>query len=186
MPGNFKRQSLILGCIVLLSGCIFSSGPTNNEDFARLEKLDDLVGTYSNIGEGESEESVIYLSSIIWPKERGWPHDGSITTIEVSTVSDKVLRIRATGKSVITKEKLFTEGKDFEFLDGRIRLKPNFTMMAGPTIGPYYDFVELGLERGGHGKFRYTSVAAILIYSFFPAAGAGEDDVRFRRLGGTR
>ncbi|TAM45794.1 MAG: hypothetical protein EPN55_07235 [Gammaproteobacteria bacterium] len=179
-----KTTQLLIGSMLIISGCI-SSGPDNNAGFGHIEKIEDIEGIYKNSGEGRTSSHTIYLSRIIWPKEKGLEHK-DIETIHVRKIDNHTLVVKAVVNTVVKKESTFVEGKDFEIGNGRIRLNLGggiAGLKAGePLVGPYYESAELGLDSRGHGKYRKSFATAGLVYLFLPIAIGGNEDVRFIRL----
>lgn len=171
-----------------LAGCL-SSGPINNADFGRIQKIEQLEGVYKNSGErglySNSQPPYYFLlSRFIWPGEGSLAHE-MIDKVEVRKAGDNMLIVKAIGEGVVYKESIFIEGKDFILSHGRIRLSRTFGMMGfqkGDVIlGPYYDAMELGVDSHGDGKFRHTfRTAGFLI--ILPIAMGGDEDVRFMRV----
>ena len=131
---------------VALTGC-FASRPSGNVGFGTAHALQELSGTYQNLG--ESKEPGHYLSEIIWP---GDPHarPTSIRTISVRVIGDTALLVRALGDSGVVKEGTFVSGKDFEFTRGRLRLRTQVgNSLKTPEAGGLFVYrttQELGLD----------------------------------------
>ncbi|MFI5344471.1 MAG: hypothetical protein ACHQUC_09650 [Chlamydiales bacterium] len=174
----------ILFITLLLTGCI-TAKPQNNADFGEVETIKDLEGIYQNKGEGGSGQSTKYLSSLIWPNDPT-VHDVEVETIEVRMSSKDTLKVKALRKDGIEKEGIFVKGKDFEIRSGKIVLKFG-AGIAGfkggePLVGPYYESVELGLDKNGNGKYRQEFATAGLAFLFLPIAMGTNDEVRFNKI----
>jgi hypothetical protein len=185
-----KQNRILLwlfSVVILLGGC-FISRPPNNSAFGSIETTRDLEGVYQNIGEGKPENRPIYLSTLIWPKDKEINHN-KIETIEVRVVSDNTIIIRALGRPDvgIIKEEKFIEGKDFEIHFGRIRLRQSVgfsgSKLGDPIVGPTYEDVELGLDIEGQGKYKDNYSVVGLVYLVLPVAMSESNEVRFVRIG---
>ncbi len=82
----------------------------------------------------------------------------AVEKIEVRTINDTTLVVKAHGKEGVLREDTFIEDKDFEINAGIIRLKRK-SGIAGfkggdPMVGPYYEKAEIGIDQQGHGKYR--------------------------------
>ncbi len=177
------KNFLILFCInLVLSGCISSSAPKDNVDFARVESLSDLDGTYQNQGEGKLGPVADYLSSLIWPEEKINPK--SIEFIEVKALNDNTVRVKGIWGKEIVKESLLVEGKDFNLDSGRIAFGKNvgFYGETGPLAGPHASGFELGIDQHGHGKLKESGFFAGLVFLAIPVAYGGSYELRFRRI----
>lgn len=178
------KKIISLICIALmLDGCLISR-PGNNVGFDNVEKIKQLEGIYSNLGEGGKGSAPIYLSRLIWPNT-DIDHK-SVVSIEVRAISGTMLVVKANGKNGGMHESTFAEGKDFELHSGRIRLK-NKLAIAGfksgePMVGPYYENAELGIDQRGSGKYRMQGAVAGLVYLFLPLALGVNEEVRFEKI----
>lgn len=169
----------------LLAGCV--TAPINDADFGNVNSVFDIQGTYQNSGERGSNgvESPIYLSTLIWPNHSEIKH-AAIELVEVRAISPKSVVVRALEKNLVVKEETFTEGEQFEFHNGRIRLNLE-VRIAGfrrgePVVGPVYESVELGIDKDGNGKRRSDGAFVGLVYLMFPLAIAIREDVRFVKI----
>jgi len=179
MENPMRRLLSLVSLVLLLNGC-FTSGPTDNVGFDKIETLRELEGVYQNLGEREQGAPPVYLSQVIWPKTAGIDH-AAITTIEVRLLSHNTLRVRASRTDGIEKEDTFVEGKDFEIHSGRIRLKQKVGFQNDLAIGPSYERDELGLDKKGHGK-RSQQFGFVGLVMVIPMVLGGSDEVRFIRI----
>lgn len=184
---NSKNKILFLFCMTLiLSGCISSSAPKDNVDFARVERLSDLDGTYQNQSKWVSDQTPSYLSSLIWPEDNIDPK--TIGTIEVKAITDESIQVKGLGANEIKevkKESILVEGKDFNLHAGRIVLDQytEFGPQAGGIfVGPMTGSSELGLDQHGHGKLKKSTFFAGLAFLVYPIASGGTDEIRFKRI----
>ncbi len=69
-----KYFSLPVWSVLLLIGCATYSKPPNNADFASIQKLKEIEGTYQNLGISEKNSPPVYLSRIIWQNVSGIDH----------------------------------------------------------------------------------------------------------------
>lgn len=180
------RLLLVLFISLLLMGCATSSKPADNTEFANLQTLRELEGTYQNLGLRQEKTPPFYLSSIIWPAPSQLDH-ASILTIEVRVPSEHTVLVRASSEQGVEREDIFIEGRHFELTSGRIRLKQK-NGIAGlksgePIIGVYYEGVELGLDQKGNGKYHNKSGVIGLVYSFLPLAFSSSEEIKFVKLG---
>jgi len=170
---------------VLLGACVASRAP-DSAFFSSLDTIRGLAGVYRNLGEGGRGASPVYLSALIWPQEPDMDH-AAVAFIEVSVPAKNTLAVKALRGDGVEKEGLFVEGRDFELRAGRIRLKHELGI-AGfradePLLGPYYENREIGLDTGGHGRYKQSFGVAGLVFLIVPVAMAGSDEVRFIRVG---
>jgi hypothetical protein len=176
-------NSLILVVIFLSYGCVMFTGPPNNVGFDAIEDLHQLDGIYRNQGEGSDLTGVPYLSAIIWRSDKSLNH-AQIQEIEVKALNDKTLLVNAYIGKIICKTDEFTKGIDFKFSDGKITLKRDAGLYkdGGVIVGPYYENIEIGLDKHGDGKYRQKFSVAGIVYLVLPVAGGGRDDFRYKRI----
>jgi hypothetical protein len=178
------KNFLILFCInLILSGCISSSAPKDNVDFANVERLSGLDGTYQNQSEWVSDQTPYYLSSLIWPDDKIDPK--TIDAIEVKAITDNTIQVKGLGETEVKKESILVEGKDFNFHAGRIVLDQHteFGPQAGGIfVGPSTGSSELGLDQQGHGKLKKSLFFAGLAFLVYPIVAGGSEDVMFKRI----
>lgn len=169
---------------IFLVGCT-SIGPANNAGFDSIETLKDLEGVYNNLSEGSPKFNGFYLSRIIWPND--YKLDCKIVeTIEVRTLNDSSLKIKAFGKNKLMKEEILIEGKDFNLSGGTITLSSSMSV-AGfksgePLLGTHSESVTLGVDTDGNGKYRESTSVVGLAYMFLPIAISENKDVRFKKI----
>lgn len=170
---------------LLLIGCIFTSRPPNNAGFGDSINLHDLEGIYQNLGERKPGASPFYLSAIIWPKAEDILHE-AVETVEIKVSEGNKLIVKAHRNNGVEKEDTFVEGKDFKFRSGRILLQRGFKI-AGfedgvPALGPYYERIELGIDKTGQGKYEHRVFFAGLAFLVMPVALGESEDVRFIKI----
>jgi hypothetical protein len=197
MPGRRKAdvtgfRRILAGCLqlaaalTLLSACSFSQAPAGNVDFARLTRLDDFNGRFLNHGEGAPGTNPVPLSSIIWPAGDSHLNHAEIVSIEVQAIGETALQVRAIGAHGPLREQVFVAGRDFNLVDGRIRIHRAFNLLSGgagdPLVGPRYEELEIGLDEAGHGKYKSSFTGAGLVFLMVPVAVSGTDEVRFPRI----
>lgn len=177
-----KRITLLLVSLAL-SSCALTSPPTENADFAVLPSLEQLEGSYQNLGVGEKGIPPVHLSKLIWPNS-GLNH-ASITSVNVALQGNDSLRIRAEADGSVLKESVFREGKDFELTSGRLVIKQGCEIMGhrrGDVIlGAGCGTVELGLDSRGDGKYSRETTVAGFLFALFPFAATSSEHVRFIR-----
>ena len=176
---SITSKILNLLICILLTGCVYNTGPKNNQEFANVADLQAFTGTYNNAGEPSG-----FLSDIIWPGEL---LSRSVVNIEVKLPHQKVLYVAALDRQGgILKESFFKEGKDFKTCDGRICLKNSTRFVGGqaqdPMLGIDNEYFELGLDRQGSGKFRSGGTAVGILYMIIPIAVSGKQDMRFAKI----
>ncbi len=169
---------------VALMGC-FASKPPANVGFGAPRRLQDLAGTYQNLGEGDPKVFT-YLSQTIWPGDTTLRH-AAIRTISVRSIGDTALAVRALGDSGVVKEGTFVSGKDFAFTHGRLRLRTEVeNSLHEPEAGGLFvvrTTQEFGLDKAGQGKFKKRETVAGAAYLVVPVAMTSSTEVRFIRLG---
>ncbi len=168
---------------VALTGC-FASRPSGNVGFGTAGALQELAGTYQNLG--ESKETGHYLSQIIWPSPKDIPH-ALISAISVRAISDTALVVRALNDAEIELEGTFIAGKDFEFTHGRLRLRTKVeNSLNEPEAGGLFvvwTTLELGLDKKGQGKLKKRESVVGAAYLVVPIGVTSSTEVRFVRLG---
>jgi len=151
-------RKLVVLITVFLLGCI-TAAPKDNQPYAKLNKLSEISGVYSNIGESESlilgdARNVPELSYRIWGDDMDVPHD-SIEKIIVSVVSDNEINVRAIAGEKVVRTSQFELGKDFEVLNDRVRIHKSMSWLGGGAgslyAGPVYTTVDLGIDTSGDG-----------------------------------
>lgn len=186
---HIKSNLFLMGFAIITAACSISTGPVNNSDFGRVQRIEQFEGTYQNAGEGGTlyggSPSSFFLSRVIWPNDNELEHY-AIDLIEVRKGNDNALVVKAITGGIVVKESTFIEGKDFVFKDGRIRLIRRFGIMGSQKgdvmVGPYYHAKELGIDISGQGKFRETFRTAGLAFLLIPMAFGGDEDIRFVRI----
>ena len=176
---------LFLFCMTLiLSGCVGSqySVPEDNVDFAKIEHLSDLNGTYQNQSEGASEQPTYYLSSLIWPEEKIDPN--TIWTIEVKAINGNTIQVKGIRANTIVKKSILVEGEDFHLSSGRISIQQQAGLIPSETkvVGIHSGSRELGLDEQGHGKLKESYFMTGLAVMVIPIAFSGGNEVRFKRI----
>jgi hypothetical protein len=170
---------------VALTGC-FASRPPGNVGFGTPHALQELAGTYQNLGEGDPKEGFNYLSATIWPSDTTLRHK-SIHAISVRAIGDTALAVRALSDGGVVKEGTFVSGKDFEFTRGRLRLRTKVeNTLHTPEAGGLFvarTTQELGLDKKGQGKLKKREIVVGAVYLVVPMALTASTEVRFVRLG---
>lgn len=184
-----QMQKIVLFIILILSevlffGCVMFTVPPDNKGFYDIASLYDLEGQYSN--EGEAGSGILgnpLLSRLIWGSNSTLDHD-QISTIEVNTLNAKTLLVNAYIQNDICKSATFVKGVDFKFDIGKITLvrEAGGYKEGGVIVGPYYENIEIGIDKRGNGKYRLKYSVAGLAYLVVPVAAGGRDDFRFKRL----
>jgi hypothetical protein len=163
---------------IFLYGCVFNSGPENNQDYDQVTKLSELAGIYKNKGEPS-----LYLSGIIQMGGDVAPKE--IEFVEVSSTEDSLVA-KAIRNGCSIHERRYILGRDFKISNGKIVLHRDFILLSAGAgdvlVGPKYEQITLGIDAGGHGKFRQSGSAAGLVLLLFPFAATGARDVRFERV----
>ena len=179
------KHILFAAIFTLLAGCV--TAPTNDADFGNVSSVFDIQGTYQNSGEQGSNGAgyPLYLSTLIWPNHSEIKH-AAIELIQVRAISSKSVVVRALEKNVVVKEETFTEGEQFKFRNGRIRLNLE-VRIAGfrrgePVVGPFYENIELGIDKNGNGKRRSDGAFVGLVYLMIPVVFAIREDARFVKV----
>ena len=167
---------------LLCSGCISSSAPANDRDFSQTLNLQMLEGCYQNAGIGEGDTHSTFLSAAIWPAAK--IDHASIKSIRVTRVDDRSLKVSAEREGRVVHESRFSEGNDFEFSSGRIKLKSSplvsLAYPAGnPFIGAGYESQEIGIDTSGDGKLLNTGAFAGTGFLVIPVAGHFQNAYRF-------
>ncbi len=169
---------------VALTGC-FALKPPDNVGFEAPHALQELAGTYQNLGETAPNMGFHYLSEIIWPGDTTLRHQ-SIRTISVQAIGDTVLAVRGFSDSGVVKEGSFVSGKDFEFTGGRLHLRTRVeNTLNTPEAGGLFVLTttqELGLDKQGQGKFKKQETVVGAAYLVMPIALTESTEVRFLRL----
>lgn len=186
---HIKSNLFLMGFAIITAACSISTGPVNNSDFGRVQRIEQFEGTYQNAGDGGTlygeSPGPFFLSRVIWPNDNELEHY-AIDLIEVRKGNDNALVVKAITGGIVVKESTFIEGKDFVLKEGRIRLTRHFGMMGSqkgdPMVGPYYLSKELGIDSSGEGKYRKTLRAAVLGFMVIPMAFGGDEDIRFVRI----
>lgn len=182
---KMKTLSIFIIIAALLGGCV-STAPLENAPFSNVSSIDELVGRYSNEGDGGPEaQSSLYLSRILWPKDKSIVHE-RIEFINVEKASEDSLVVNGLGGGKLIKKSIFTLGVNFEIDNGVIILSSEVGI-AGlksgePMVGVYAGGSKIGLDVNGHGKFHSSGTAAGLVFLFLPMAVGGSQDVRFNRI----
>ena len=150
-----KHIATTLVATVFVSGCLIREAPENNVGFERISSLNDLAGTYRNQAEPGREKPPVYLSSVIWGKIHGIEHE-AVREVEVRTLNENTLVVRAIGDEGVEYESEFVEGLDFKIESGRIELLDKVGVegheRGSVVIGPYHEIHSLGIDKRGDGK----------------------------------
>jgi hypothetical protein len=170
--------------VVLMTSCVMFTSPPDNKGFYEITSLYDLEGKYSNEGEASNlHGGNPYLSQFIWNSDITLNHD-QIDTIEVKALNVKTILVNAYIKNDIRKSATFVEGTDFELNNGKLTLtrEAGVYQEGSIIVGPYYENIEIGIDKRGDGKYRQKYLVAGLAYLVLPVAVGGRDDFRFKRL----
>jgi hypothetical protein len=176
---------------LVAAGCVFSSAPPDNLDFAPVTDLRQLDGRYRNRGQGAPGEAPRFLSVLVLPTAVGVDH-ASIAVVEVRATDASTLTVRALGaEGAVVSEGTFVAGRDFSLEEGRLRLSHRWALLSyspeyapdDPLVGPRSETVELGLDLRGHGKYRSRFTGGGLVYLIVPVFFRDVTDVRFERIG---
>jgi len=184
MKNQIKNFLFLICMTLILSGCAGWSYevPEDNVDFAKIERLSDLDGTYQNQSEGASGQPTYYLSSLIWPEGKIGPK--AIETIEVKAITGSSILVKGRwGKKEVVVESILVEGQDFHLNSGYISIRQQVDFIPSETNIPgiYYNSQKLGLDEQGHGKLKesyFMTGLAVMI----PFAFSGGNEVRFKRI----
>ena len=103
MKTLLKFLNLLLFSFV--SGCVLSTAPKNQADFAKVESIRAFEGCYQNLGEGGESTYKTYLTAVIWP-ELKLDHT-SIKVVRVVVLGEKTLRVTAETDGKILHKGLF-------------------------------------------------------------------------------
>ncbi len=172
---------------IFIVGCS-TTGPVNNVDFRGIHGIEDVVGTYRNIGDGVvghgSGKHTVYLSELVWPNE-GLVWHSNITEVEIQKINTGLIRIRGTTSNEEKASVELQEGRDFNISNGRVKLKRALGVGGSFKDGAAvvtYETTELGIDTHGDGKFRQSAGVVGVFFLFFPLAGENREDVRFVRI----
>ncbi len=173
---------LLLG---LCNGCVLSSAPMNEANFATAEGIKAFEGCYQNLSEGGANAFKKYLSAVIWPEVKS--DHSKIKAVRVVVSSEKTLGVTAETDGKIIHEGQFVEGTDFNLNFGRIKVKGDpMVSLAYPAgnvfIGAGYASQELGIDKSGAGKLQETATFAGTGFLVIPIAGHVRDSYRFRKV----
>lgn len=179
-----KLQALAVMLFMFLNGCAFHSEPKDNQEFYQISQISELAGVYKNKGDPSG-----YLSEIIFG------YTNLNTSPEVSHADIEFIEVLSTTNSLHVKaikngctiyEKPYILGRDFNISGGKITLSKDAFLLsrgAGDVLaGPSYEKITLGLDTGGHGKYRKSDYAAGLVFLLLPIAFSATDDSRFERV----
>lgn len=179
---------------LLATGCVFSSAPPDDVDFAALTDLRQLDGRYRNHGEGETGAPPVFLSAVLFAAEPALDH-AAVEIVELRASDAEALAARAVGaQDVVIAERTLVAGRDFALAEGRLRLSRRSALLGyspseqtpdDPLVGPRSESAELGLDRRGDGKYRSRFVGGGLVYLIFPVYIHDTTDIRFPRLSGS-
>jgi len=186
-----KHKTFLAFFIVLLSGCVFYSGPEGNTRFYQISRLSELEGVYKNKGNPSG-----FLSQKIWPDiTKIFPDIKEVMTfdtghediefIEVIT-KDNSLVLKAIQNGCSVYEKTYILGRDFEISNGKVVIHREAHLLSrgsGDVLaGPSYEDITMGIDTGKQGKSRSTSYAAGLIFMVMPVAISETTDIRYERV----
>jgi hypothetical protein len=143
-----------------------------------------VAGSYRNRGTGGSGQ--VTLSALIWPNQTELDHD-AIDVVEVVADGASALVVRARGpQGAVIEERRFVEGEDFRLERGRIQIRRKAAGLSqavdDPLVGPRVETTELGIDVGGHGKYRRSLRGAGLVYLIVPVVVGDVEEVRFERI----
>jgi hypothetical protein len=179
-----KNNILLIIVIFLFTSCS-TRGPINNVGFDSSISLYDLRGSYRNIGDSGGGYVAYYLSEIIWPEDKSLNHK-LIETVNVETIDNSTLIIKAFSPNGMLKESTFKQGKDFKYKKGKLifsRESGAFNNDIGETmLGFYIVNTTFGLDKNGNGKVRYNLKGVGTVYLILPVALRENEDIRFERL----
>lgn len=184
MGGTVMKAALFSSILVVALTSCFASRPPDNIGFGTAHALQELAGTYRNLG--ESKEENYYLSMVIWPRDTLALHK-SIHTVSVRAIGDTALAVRGLGDGGVLKEQTFVSGKDFEFTGGRLRLRTKVeNSLNTPEAGGLFvarTTQELGVDKKGQGKLKKRETVVGAAFLVVPIAATSSTEVRFVRLG---
>jgi len=171
--------------IIFLSGC-FSYAPSDNYPFAKIKRLKQLNGIYQNRGIDEKDHlstpntKRYYLSKIIWVKDEKMNHK-AIDIIQIKTISDNKLSIKALNNNRIVKEKIFLQGTDFSLSSGKIQLANSWGVPL-PIVGVGHVNNKLGLDQRKNGKYKKETMVCGLFALLLPMFFKITEEIRFQRI----
>jgi hypothetical protein len=177
---------LCLAIAAIAAGCIYSASPPERAEFAEVTTLEAVTGRYRNRGAGGPGAPRVFLSALIWPNQTGLDHD-AIDIVEVVADGASALVVRAHGpQGAVVKESRFIAGEDFRLERGRIQIRREAAAMSqavdDPLVGPRVETTELGIDIGGHGRYRRSFRGAGLVYLMVPVVVSNTEEVRFERV----
>jgi hypothetical protein len=179
-----NKLAPLLFLMVCSAGCAHSF-PPNNAPFASLRSVRELDGTYAN--QGESRDKAPSLWASLAPTRS---QDVNVEAVEIRSSDSGDLRLRAFRKGVATDEAVLAAGRDFTFEGGRVVPRVGESPRGGggaPPLaaGAVRESLVVGLDTNGDLKV-FHSARFIGSVNLLPMALWKEDEVRYRRLPGTR
>jgi hypothetical protein len=179
------KTTLGICLLIINSGCVFINKSPDGPPLTHVSSLKELEGSYQNKATGGDPHNPFMLSKIIWAYDESINHN-HIHIIAVRAMDNNTLEVKALNSAGETlKTDCFICNKQFKFVDGKICLRSGWHTMLGPddpVLGPKYEWIELGLDTKGDGKYRSGGSVAGLAYLFFPVIAVGEKDVRFVKI----
>lgn len=173
--------------LCLCTGCAISHGPSNETSFNSSSSLKQLEGCYENKGDGGQDNGARYLSSLVFPKSK--IPGQKISHIHVAFVTEKSLQVSAESGGDVIQEAIFTEGKDFYFDSGRIKISSEGGGIA-PTepgsvfLGVAHASKYLGIDKNGDGKLEESGTVLGTVFLIFPVAASINESFSFRKTPG--
>ena len=177
---------LILIILIFISGCTSYSGPKESVDISTATELQNLSGLYSNSGNPSG-----YLSQFIWGSApinansyRTYLKHYKIQYIKVTPKGNSVF-VKAIVNGCVAHEKKYSQGKDFEIINGEITLHTDGELLSrgagDPLVGPSSQQVTLALDVKGNAVYKNETVAAGLVFLIVPAAISDTTEIRFKK-----
>lgn len=187
-------RGLLLGPILLLLvGCAGHRAPDKNPPFQNIQNIQQLEGTYKNLGSGDPSLgrpeyiSWLKLSWIIFGPEH-FSHD-AIDRVRITNDSalyrESALTVSAFKNDEVVETKHVYEGIDYELKQGKINWEEGPRLFAhlypAPVTGWGHREEVLGLNTAGNLKYRLDQTTLALFVGL-PVIGTGTDEVIFKKI----
>ena len=173
-----------------VAGCLSHGGvayaPVDNVGFAEMRELRELDGIYRDRSERVVHRSgeaylVESLTGLLWRSALV-----AAVTVEVRARDADSLSIKAHDRhGVVLGEQILVSGRDFGFVDGRLRFRRSNLLLQDrqdELFGPDVTDVELGIDQRGDLKVRTVFRGAGVVV-LVPAVVDQTMEFRFLRVG---
>ncbi len=174
----------IFALLIILSACV--SKPDGMGEVAKVNNLGQLEGTYLN----QPTEAGSHLSWILFPRDKNnnAPYGSNFKYIKVTKINEKQLRvIGLNDRNEALRNEIFTEGDDFTFENGEIKLKSDTRVLdykAGDYfLGVTHDTNSFVLNEKGDAVYKNEGGGAgLLLFPPMPIAAKGTDYFQYKKL----